>query len=84
MYPLHVWCYAGPPQFPDANPTEPPVISNVAGSQRLYFINLTATSLPQVAFRLGFATLIIQVEDSTGYPPAYYVLVSVSSFSLVI
>ncbi len=61
----------------EAVPVEPPDITNLPGSSMIYYIDLNSTILPVTTEGLGYATLIIKVEDlSDNYTSSYYVLVS--------
>ncbi len=64
------------PSIPDAVPMEPPVIERVTNSSVIYYIDIALTTLPVFSFRLGYATIIIKVEDPSDPIPAYFVLVS--------
>ena len=67
-----------------ANLTEPPIIKRVKGSSVLFYIDIAATTLPSVSLRLGYTTIIIRVEDPSEIMPAYFVLVSVHNYDIII
>ncbi len=54
---------------------EPPNITILPGSSMIYYIDLNNTILPVTTQRVGYATLIIKVEDCSDNA-SFYVLVS--------